>query len=206
MTNFMDEINELSDRVDNFMESMEDSLTDKDESYDFETDFMAELREIAEGKKKIDTHSPAPTQTSEVQLSSQVETVRFDYEKYVHQSEDYLFKEATTKYNSSNFDEALSLFTSAQEDGNIFAAAHLGIMYHYGEGCKQDDDKAFEYFEQGYKAGCPLATAWYSECYRMGYGVTQNKEYTSQLFKANEIALKELCKAEDYGSPIFSWI
>jgi len=185
-----------------FSSGME-SLMDEADAFAVESDFMAELMEVAEGKKKVDTPSPVSTHNSETQLPSQVDTVHFDYEKYVQQSQDFLFKEATAKYNTFSFDEALSLFISAQEDGNIFAAAHIGIMYHYGEGCKQDDQKAFECFEKGYKAGCPLATAWYSECYRMGYGVTKNKEYASKLFKANEVALKELCNAEDTAALYF---
>ena len=185
-----------------FSSGME-SLMDEAETFAIESDFMAELMEVAEGKKKVDAPSPAPMKRSEVQLPSQVDTIRFDYEKYVQQSQDFLFKEAISKYNSFSFDEALALFTSAQEDGNLFAAAHIGIMYHYGEGCEKNDQKAFKCFEQGYKAGCPLATAWYSECYRMGYGVVQNKEYASKLFKANEVALKELCNSEDTAALYF---
>ena len=185
-----------------FSSGME-NLMDEAEAFAVESDFMTELMEVAEGKKKVDTPSPDSTQNCEIQPPSQVETVHFDYEKYVQQSQDFLFKEATAKYNAFSFDEALSLFISAQEDGNIFAAAHIGIMYHYGEGCKQDDQKAFECFEKGYKAGCPLATAWYSECYRMGYGVAKDKEYASKLFKTNEVALKELCNAEDTAALYF---
>lgn len=185
-----------------FSSGME-SLMDEADAFAVESDFMAELMEVAEGKKKVDAPSPVSKHNSETQLPSQVDTVHFDYEKYVQQSQDFLFKEATAKYNTFSFDEALSLFISAQEDGNVFAAAHIGIMYHYGEGCKQDDQKAFECFEKGYKAGCPLATAWYSECYRKGYGVTKNKEYASKLFKANEVALKELCNAEDTAALYF---
>ena len=93
---------------------------DEAEAFAVESDFMTELMEVAEGKKKVDTPSPDSTQNSEIQPPSQVETVHFDYEKYVQQSQDFLFKEATAKYNAFSFDEALSLFISAQEDGNIF--------------------------------------------------------------------------------------
>lgn len=76
-------------------------------------------------------------------------------------------------------------------------------MYHYGESCNKDEQKVFECFEKGYKAGCPLATAWYSECYRMGYGVAKNKEFALKISKANEVALKELCNAEDTAALYF---
>ena len=127
----------------------------------------------------------------------------FDYNKYILLSQDYLFKSAINNYNSNKYDEAMSLFISAEEDGNVYALAHIGIMHLFGEGRIVDKLKAFEYFEKGYNYGCPLATAWYSRCYKYGYGVYKNGEYATKVYKENEEALKKLCIAEDTGALFF---
>lgn len=127
----------------------------------------------------------------------------FDYNRYILLSQDYLFKRAINNYNSNKYDEAMSLFISAEEDGNVYALAHIGIMYLFGEGCIVDKLKAFEYFEKGYKQGCPLATAWYSRCYKYGYGVYKNEEYATKVYKENEGSLKKLCIAGDAGALFF---
>lgn len=175
MSNLMSEIDSISDNLDDLDRFFSSTLEDT-------TDLFDEDTSISE---------------------SSITSVKFDYNKYILQSQDYLFKEALSKYNTYNYEEAMSLFISAHEDGNIYAAAHIGIMYHYGEGCEEDNQKAFEYFEKGYKVGCPLAAAWYSECYRMGYGVIKNKDYAAKLFNANVDALKELCSAEDVSALYF---
>lgn len=181
--------------------SFAEGMADLKLEIDSLSDDLEELIEHADDLLDEDIVATDDENVSE--LESSISPVAFDYNKYILQSQDYLFKKALSQYNSYNYEEAMSLFISAQEDGNVYAAAHIGIMYYYGEGCNKDKQKAFEYFETGYKAGCPLAAAWYAECYRMGHGVTKNKDYATKLFKANEAALKELCSAEDVSALYF---
>lgn len=158
------------------------------------------------GRKIVETDAPmasAPIKSNGICHPLPIAQVYFDYEKYVQQSQDFLFKEAVKQYNAFNFNEALNSFLAAHDDGNIFAAAHLGTMYFWGEGCNKDYGAAVEWFARGYQYGCPLAAAWYSECYRFGYGVEKNEDYAEKLYKATETALREMCNVEDTAALYF---
>lgn len=178
-------------------------MSEKDNTMvlNYETEIAA--KEVAMDTGKYKKMADTSSNHSRNQVLSQVETVSFNYEKYVHQSQDFLFKEAVSKYNAFNYEEALSLFRTAFDEGNVFAAAHVGIMYIYGEGCNRDYKEALEWFERGYRHGCPLATAWYSDCYRFGYGVEKNKDYAEKLYQATEVALREMCNVEDTAALYF---
>lgn len=127
----------------------------------------------------------------------------FDNEQYILQSQDYSFKQAMQAYEVADFNRSLELFKEASYQGNIFAYAHLGIMYHQGEGCEKNEELALRMFREGATAGCPLAACWIAEFYRMGYAVEKNKNYATKLLQKNLEALKEMCKTEDVTALYF---
>lgn len=127
----------------------------------------------------------------------------FDYDKYVLQSQDYSFKQAMKAYENADFERALELFKEASYQGNAFSFAHIGIMYHQGDGCEKNDELALSAFRDGAKAGCPLAACWLAEFYRLGYAVEKDKEFALKLQQKSINALKEMCKAEDVTALYF---
>ena len=156
-----------------------------------------ELSELDKKFDKLFDESEENTNSSESVVDS------FDYEQYVLHSQDYAFKQALQAYENADFNRALELFKEASYQGNIFAYAHLGIMYHQGEGCEKNEELALSAFREGAAAGCPLAACWIAEFYRMGYAVEKDKDYAEKLLQKNIGALKEMCKAEDVTSLYF---
>ena len=69
--------------------------------------------------------------------------------------------------------------------------AHIGIMYHYGEGCEKNDQKAFELFEKSAKQGNIAAQYDVGLYYDFGYGVKQDYEKAIEWY---EKAAKECAK------------
>ncbi len=177
------------------------SLMEEVEAFATEKDFMEELKAVAEGHAPATDELPDEPQQSNPSVS--VHTVSFNKEKYIEQSQDFLFRDAQNKYAALKYEEALSTFIEADKEGNLFAAAHIGMMYHYGEGCKKDDAKAYEFFNKGAANGCPLAAAWKAEFHRVGYFVEKNKELGAEMYKAIEPALKEMCAVEDVSALYF---
>lgn len=175
-----------------------DSLSDKLEDMD---ELISSALEDTENL--LEEAIPTAVDEDDSELESSASPVEFDYTKYILQSQDFLFKDAQSKYAASKFEEALLAYIEADNDGNVFAAAHIGMMYHYGEGCIKDEEKAFKYFAKGAQNGCPLATAWKAECYRMGYYVEKNKSLANKMYSADESALKEMCKAGDTAALYF---
>lgn len=174
------------------------------DDYAVESSFRREIEDTIENNTTITTNDKKGIiDNHPTDIYGGINIIPFNSDDYILRSQDYYFQEAIAKYNAFSFDEAFSLFESALNNGNVYALAHIGIMYHYGEGCDKNEENAFEYFEKGYNAGCSLATAWYSECYRMGYGVDKDKDFALRLYKANEKALKELCDADDTAALYF---
>ena len=90
-------------------------------------------------------------------------------------------------YENEEYNRALELFKEATYQGNAFAYAHIGIMYHQGEGCEKNEELALSAFREGAKQGCPLAACWITEFYRMGYAVEKDKEYALKLVENQRI-------------------
>lgn len=182
-----------------FSQSMDD-LMDEADAFAVESDFMKELNAIMEDSDTPINESAINTMEDS---SSDICFVPFDIEKYTQQSQDYLFVEANSAYIRDDYTKALELYKMAHEQGNIYAAVHIGMMYYYGYSCKKDVETALEYFKTGAQKGCPLASAWISECYRMGHGVEKNKEYARELYSKIDHDLRQLCDAGDMAALYF---
>lgn len=166
--------------------------------------FMEEADALSDELSELDKKFDKLFDESEENTNSSESVVDFfDYEQYVLHSQDYAFKQALQAYENADFNRALELFKEASYQGNIFAYAHLGIMYHQGEGCEKNEELALSAFREGAAAGCPLAACWIAEFYRMGYAVEKDKDYAEKLLQKNIGALKEMCKAEDVTSLYF---
>ncbi len=158
-------------------------------------DFMSEVEDFAEKKE-----------TEKIESSSKPsinETFEFELDKYLNEVQNANYEMAVNAYNESNYKTAFDAFQSLCEDDNTFAFAYLGMMLHYGEGCEQDDIRAYACFKNGYEKGCPLAASWLGECYRMGYGVEKDKEFSTLLYNKAESALKYMCYAGDSNAIYF---
>ena len=179
-----------------FVEEMINLKMEIDAMSDDVDDFMSELESITSSSEDepIADYSDARHEPS---------VAVFDYNKYVLQSQDYSFKQAMIAYENEEYNRALELFKEATYQGNAFAYAHIGIMYHQGEGCEKNEELALSAFREGAKQGCPLAACWITEFYRMGYAVEKDKEYALKLQKKSVNALEKMCNAEDVAALYF---
>ena len=194
--------NEVIAFVQNSFKGGMNDLMDEVDAYAVESDFMRELNSILE-EDSGEATTESPERNADSSASFDVDIAPFDATKYLRQSQDYLFVEANAAYGKANYDKAFSDFTKADEQGNIYAAAHLGMMHYYGYACQQDRQTAFELFLKGAKQGCPLAAAWVSECYRLGHGVEKNKELAQSIYKSIDSDLRKMCDAGDMAALYF---
>lgn len=134
------------------------------------------------------------------------ETIRFaafNADDYLRHTQSPLFQDAISAYKNEDYPTARKYFQTAGEQGNPYAAAHLGLMHHYGRGCEKDHAAALECFEQGARAGCPLAAAWITEYHRMGHAVEKDKDFAAKLYAAVDPELKKMCDAGDADAQYF---
>ena len=140
---------------------------DEVDAYAVKADFIYKLNNILgdnPSDETVEAHKKESARLAHADID--IKIAPFDFENYLQQSQEFLFTEGNVAYGKAEYDKALSAFSQANEQGNIYAAAHLGMLHYYGYGCKQDRDIAFELFTRGAEHGCPLAAAWVSECYR----------------------------------------
>lgn len=193
------EVDELLDKCDSLIGLCEDALNDNDDHDDVD-----DTNDASE-------NSCIPTTNEDVNEAILHDTIdkldeevmMFDSDLYISQTQDYSFKAAINAYICGRYEEALKLFRDSVSEGNIFASARIGIMYHYGEGCIQSDDMAYEAFCKGAELGCPLAAAWRAECYRIGCGVRKDEDYARSLRRSCDSGLKDMCRVEDMSALYF---
>ena len=109
-----------------------------------------------------------------------------------------LFRIAEERYqgNPPDYEQAKIAYIKAAKHGSLLSAYKLGYMYLAGKGVKQDDQKAFYYFNQAVNAplasqphNLSTATQWLSESYRSlgimylkGYGTRKNPQKAKEMF------------------------
>lgn len=119
---------------------------------------------------------------------------------------DVFFAVAESHYNKASPDymQAEPAYRTAADHGSLLAAYKLGYMYYAGEGVIQDDDAAFEYFQQATKAplafqtnSLQLTTKFLAESfnnlgimYQNGLGTRANLDKARDMYK----------KAVEFGS------
>ena len=176
MASLSEQIDNLSDDVDSLLASIDETLGNNGDADPYD-----------------DTVLDVTDSTS----------IKFDLTKYMELSATESFENGCVAHHNDNYSEAFDSFKQAISEGNIFAYAHMGMLFYYGEGCEQDYYRAFQYFTKGADAGCPLATAWQAECYRLGYGVEKDKDKASQMYCSLEHAIDDMCDAGDDSAQYF---
>ncbi len=186
-----------------FKGGMNDFMYEVD-AYAVEQDFMSELNSILGGEPSKTINEGLQTDADVSAMpETEIKIAPFDSVKYLQQSQDFLFVEANAAYGKAEYDKALSAFSKAEQQGNIYAAAHLGMMYYYGYVCQQDRKVAFDWFKKGAQNGCPLAAAWVSECYRLGHGVEKDKAKAQKIYSSVDSDLRRMCDAGDMAALYF---
>lgn len=187
-----------------FKEGMND-LVDEADAFAVKSDFMRELNSILEDKPdgRSDVQPVIDEATPIISTDLDIIISPFDSSKYLQQSQDYLFVEANSAYGKADYEKALSAFSIADEQGNIYAVTHLGLMHYYGYGCQQDRNSAFKLFKKGAENGCPLVAAWISECYRLGHGVEKDKERAQKIYNMIDSDLHKMCESGDVEALYF---
>ena len=127
----------------------------------------------------------------------------FNTENYRLHSQSKLFLDAAAAYDYGNYSLARQLWETAAEEGNPYAFAHLGMLDHYGHGCDQNRDTALKDFHSGAAKGCPLAAAWITEYYRMGYVLDKDTSFSEKLYAALDPELQKMCMAGDPDAQYF---
>lgn len=107
-----------------------------------------------------------------------------------------LFKKAAEKNNAKGltglgryythigkYGESFKYFEAAAEQGYTIAIFNLGVAYANGDGCEQDDKKAFTLFEEAAKKGYSLAQRTVGAYYLDGVGTVVDKKKGFMWFK-----------------------
>ena len=83
-------------------------------------------------------------------------------------------REAKAAYSINDYDFAVRHFTLAAEQGNAEAQFILGFCYYNGEGVKQDNAEAAEWWHKAAEQGNAHAQHNLGVCYERGMGVEQD--------------------------------
>ena len=76
----------------------------------------------------------------------------------------------------------MQYFQAAAEQGNADAIYNIGYSYYFGEGVKQDDDKALEYFRTAAEMGQPNAMFVIGESYAEGKGSEKDLDQAAEWY------------------------
>ena len=107
-------------------------------------------------------------------------------------------------YSEKNdFESAFYYWTKATEYGSVGAYCNLGWMYYWGRGCKENNDKAYQYFMKAYAINPDddFILFYLGLMHVYGYGVKkdvmQGKAYLKRAAElGNEDARKEYSKLQ----------
>jgi hypothetical protein len=86
------------------------------------------------------------------------------------------FELAATAYREKNYATALPAFTKLAELGDARAQTVLALMYKYGEGTPEDQQKAFEWYRRAANLDYPPAQFNLGLMFHEGIGTEENSE------------------------------
>lgn len=122
------------------------------------------------------------------------------YEKFSQES-DYIA--AQNLERNENYGDAFVLYETAYNNGNLLAGVKLALLYSDGCGIDKSKEKAYRIFSVAQKKGDPLAKAWISEYYRMGYAVPQDKAKSKKILESCVNDLEQMCACGDAEAQYF---
>jgi len=91
-------------------------------------------------------------------------------------------KEALAAQQRGDYETARKEFEALAKEGDDRAMISLGLMYHTGEGVKQDYGKAMDWYVQAFKKGNGDGYSNIGVMYRDGLGVETNRSIAYALF------------------------
>lgn len=130
-------------------------------------------------------------------ISHSISSTGFDPIAYEAFSRDPDYVSAQELDRNENYTKALALYEAAYIKGNILAGIKLALLYSDGRGTEKSKEKAYQIFSVAQKKGDPLAKAWISEYYRMGYAVPQDKAKTKEILENCVADLEQMCACGD---------
>ena len=105
--------------------------------------------------------------------------------------------------DNNDYESAFYYWTKATEYGSVGAYGNLGWMYYWGNGCKENNDKAYQYFMKAYTINPDndFVLFYLGLMHVYGYGVKkdvmQGKAYLKRAAElGNEDARKEYSKLQ----------
>ncbi len=97
-----------------------------------------------------------------------------------------IVKEGIELYSTGEYDEAFALLM--QEPGDKYAQYYIGMMYEYGTGAEQSDEKAAEWYRKAVDKRLPEAMRALAVFYAEGRGVEQDLKTAKMLRSVSNIA------------------
>lgn len=106
--------------------------------------------------------------------------------------------EAKEAIARNNYLRAYQLLLPLARGGNPKAQTQLGLMYHHGQGVREDDAQAFAWFQRGALAGDAEAQYQLANMYTYGFGVPTGEQDPDRMAARwyFEAAIKEHADAQ----------
>ena len=98
----------------------------------------------------------------------------FDFEPDKKYLADEFYLESLNYYDDDEYVKAFDGLEALADDNYVLALAYLGDMYYYGDGVKQDYDKAMELYLKAAEEGDSYAQSAIGNMYDFGEGVEQD--------------------------------
>ncbi len=98
------------------------------------------------------------------------------------QSVEKLYAEGKKLYDAKNYTQAIQKLTPAAQKGHKKAQYRLGRCYDKGNGVKEDDVKAFEWYSKSAAQNFAKAQYQLGKCYKNGEGTAKNQAKAVEYF------------------------
>ena len=80
------------------------------------------------------------------------------------------------------------------EDGNVEAQYQLGLAYYNGDGIKQNNNKAYYWFQKAIEQGCVEAKSWVDKMIRI-HVLIDGERYPMVVKRTDEFLYREVAKS-----------
>ncbi len=85
--------------------------------------------------------------------------------------------------NSKRYEEAFGWYQKSALQGHVQAQLRLGLLYYWGLGVVEDNQKAFEWFSRSAEAGFNWAKYWLGNMYQEGYGIAKDRDMAIEWYR-----------------------